>query len=124
MNTLQKPFSEPKGMRQAINHAINRDALAQVAFNGYAKPATGVVPASIEFAQKYTPAARTPAHRRANCLRRPATPTVSRRRCGAVMPAHHDEQGHPVRQQQLAQVGIKVSGRRRTPVSASSGYRA
>ena len=43
MNTQQKPFDNPK-VRQAIAYAINKEALAKVAFNGYATPAEGVVP--------------------------------------------------------------------------------
>ena len=35
MNTQQKPFDNPK-VRQAIAYAINKEALAKVAFNGYA----------------------------------------------------------------------------------------
>ena len=35
MNTQQKPFDNPK-VRQAINYAINKEALAKVAFSGYA----------------------------------------------------------------------------------------
>src|SRR5690349_19227371 len=51
MNTQQKPFDNPK-VRQAIAYAINKDALAKVAFNGYATPATGVVPQGVEYAVK------------------------------------------------------------------------
>jgi glutathione transport system substrate-binding protein len=51
MNTLQKPFDNPK-VRQAIAYAINKDALAKVAFNGYATPADGVAPEGVEFAVK------------------------------------------------------------------------
>ena len=40
MNTMQKPFDNPK-VRQAIAYAINKDAIAKIAFNGYATPAEG-----------------------------------------------------------------------------------
>ena len=43
-NVTQKPFDNPK-VREAINYAINRQALVKVAFAGYATPATGVLPA-------------------------------------------------------------------------------
>ena len=52
MNVTQKPFDNPK-VREAINYAINRQALVKVAFAGYATPATGVVPPSIAYAQTY-----------------------------------------------------------------------
>ena len=51
MNTQQKPFDNPK-VRQAIAYAINKEALAKVAFNGYATPAEGVVPAGVEYSVK------------------------------------------------------------------------
>ena len=51
MNTLQKPFDNPK-VRQAIAYAINKEALAKVAFNGYATPADGVAPEGVEYAVK------------------------------------------------------------------------
>src|SRR6266496_1119353 len=51
MNTQQKPFDNSK-VRQAIAYAINKDALAKVAFNGYAEAAQGVVPQGVEYAVK------------------------------------------------------------------------
>ena len=54
MNTQQKPFDDPK-VRQAIAYAINKDALAKVAFNGYATPALGVAPQGVEYAVKIGP---------------------------------------------------------------------
>ena len=54
MNTQQKPFDNPK-VRQAIAYAINKDAVAKVAFSGYAAPAEGVVPAGVEYAVKLGP---------------------------------------------------------------------
>ena len=48
MNTQQKPFDNPK-VRQAINYAINKDAVAKVAFGGYATPADAIVPAGVEY---------------------------------------------------------------------------
>ena len=54
MNTQQKPFDNPK-VRQAIAYAINKDALAKVAFNGYATAAEGVAPQGVEYAVKIGP---------------------------------------------------------------------
>ncbi|MCS4510146.1 glutathione ABC transporter substrate-binding protein GsiB [Xylophilus ampelinus] len=53
-NLLQKPFDNPK-VREAIGYAINKDALAKVAFNGYAFPAQGFVPQGVEYAVKMRP---------------------------------------------------------------------
>ena len=54
MNNLQKPLDNPK-VRQAINYAINKEALAKVAFAGYATVAEGVAPQGVEFAVKIGP---------------------------------------------------------------------
>src|SRR5208283_4074831 len=51
MNTQQKPFDNPK-VRQAIAYAINKEAVAKIAFNGYAQPAEGIVPEGVEFSVK------------------------------------------------------------------------
>lgn len=63
MNVTQKPFDNPK-VREALNYAINRQALVKVAFAGYATPATGVVPPSIAYAQSYQPWPYDPAKAR------------------------------------------------------------
>ena len=64
MNTQQKPFDNPK-VRQAINYAINKEALAKVAFAGYAMPAEGVVPQGVDYAAKLGPWPYDPAKARA-----------------------------------------------------------
>ncbi|HKE39797.1 MAG TPA: glutathione ABC transporter substrate-binding protein GsiB [Casimicrobiaceae bacterium] len=51
MNTMQKPFDNPK-VRQAIAYAINKDAIAKIAFNGYATPADSIVPEGVEYSVK------------------------------------------------------------------------
>ena len=52
MNTQQKPFDNLK-VRQAINYAINKEALIKVAFSGYATPAEGPLPKGIEYATQF-----------------------------------------------------------------------
>ncbi len=54
MNVKQKPFDNPK-VRQAINYAINKDALVKVAFSGYAVPMDGVLPQGVDYAIKTGP---------------------------------------------------------------------
>jgi len=51
MNTQQKPFDNPK-VRQAIAYAINKEAVAKIAFSGYATPADGIVPEGVEYSVK------------------------------------------------------------------------
>ncbi len=52
MNVLQKPFDDLR-VRQAINYAINKEALAKVAFSGYAFPAQGIVPQGVLYATRW-----------------------------------------------------------------------
>ena len=49
MNMLQKPFDDLR-VRQAINYAINKEALAKVAFSGYAFPSEGPLPQGVDYA--------------------------------------------------------------------------
>ena len=64
MNELQKPFDNLK-VRQAINYAIDKEALCKVAFSGYAVPAQGVVPPGVDFSTKLGPWPYDPAKARA-----------------------------------------------------------
>jgi len=52
LNVTQKAFDNLKG-RQALNYAINKTALIKIAFSGYAVPAEGPVPPTIDFAPRY-----------------------------------------------------------------------
>lgn len=54
MNMNEKPFDNPK-VRQAVNYAINKQALCKVAYSGYARPADGVIPEQIPNAVKLGP---------------------------------------------------------------------
>jgi len=76
MNVTKKPFDNLK-VRQAINYAINKEALAKVAFNGYAFPAEGVAPQGVDYAVKMAPG-RTTWPRPSSSWPRPAFPTASR----------------------------------------------
>src|ERR1035437_6983643 len=60
---LHKPYDNPK-VREAINYAINKEALIKVAFSGYAIPAEGVLPKGVEYAIKLGPWPYDPAKAR------------------------------------------------------------
>lgn len=106
MNVTQKPFDNPK-VREAINYAINRDALVKVAFAGYATPATGVVPPAIAYATHYPAWPYDPAKARA-LLKEAGYPDGF---STTLWSSHNHSTAQKVlqfTQQQLAQVGIKV----------------
>ncbi|WP_233235811.1 glutathione ABC transporter substrate-binding protein GsiB [Bordetella sp. LUAb4] len=107
MNTMKKPFDNVK-VRQAINYAINKQALAKVAFAGYANPVSGVVPQGVDYATKIGQYAYDPAKAR-ELLKEAGYPNGFE---STLWSAYND--GTSVKvvqflQQQLAQVGIKVS---------------
>ena len=64
LNTQKKPFDNPK-VREALNYAVNKDALAKVVFAGYATPKTGVATVGVEYATKLGPWPYDPAKARA-----------------------------------------------------------
>ena len=106
MNVTQKPFDNPK-VREAINYAINRDALVKVAFAGFATPATGVVPPAIAFSEQFTPWPYDPAKAR-QLLKEAGYPNGFET---TLWSSHNHSTAQKVlqfTQQQLAQVGVKV----------------
>jgi glutathione transport system substrate-binding protein len=54
MNTLKKPYSDPR-VRQAINYAINKDAFIKVVMNGFATPLDSIVAPNVQFYSKQQP---------------------------------------------------------------------
>ncbi|MDQ8032442.1 glutathione ABC transporter substrate-binding protein GsiB [Bordetella genomosp. 1] len=107
MNTLVKPFDDVR-VRQAINYAINKQALAKVAFNGYATVVDGVVPQGVDYAYKTGPWGYDPAKAR-ELLKQAGYPNGFETQ---LWSAYND--GTSVKvvqflQQQLQQVGIKTS---------------
>ncbi|GHI00661.1 glutathione ABC transporter substrate-binding protein [Neobacillus kokaensis] len=51
MNTLKKPYSDPR-VRQAINYAINKEAFVKVVMNGFATPLDSVIAPNVQFYSK------------------------------------------------------------------------
>ncbi|MEN4567570.1 MAG: glutathione ABC transporter substrate-binding protein GsiB [Pantoea sp.] len=106
LNVTQKPFDNPK-VREALEYAINRQALAKVAFSGYATPATGIVPPTIDFAQTYPAISYDPAKAKA-LLKEAGYPNGFET---TLWSSHNHSTAQKVlqfTQQQLAQVGVKV----------------
>lgn len=109
MNTQQKPFDNPK-VREAINFAINKDALVKVAFSGYAIPAEGVLPQGVEYATKLGPWPYNPAKAR-ELLKEAGYPNGFESTLWSAYNYTTAQKVIQFVQQQLAQVGIKVQVR-------------
>jgi glutathione transport system substrate-binding protein len=106
MNLLRKPFDDAR-VRQAINYAIDKEALAKVAFAGFAVPSEGVVPPGVEYAVKLGPWPHD--KKKARELLRAAG--YERGFETELWSAYNHTTAQKVLQflqQQLAQVGIKV----------------
>ncbi|XYQ56518.1 glutathione ABC transporter substrate-binding protein GsiB [Pectobacterium carotovorum] len=106
MNVTQKPFDNPK-VREALNYAINKEALIKVAFSGYATPAEGPLPSSIDYSVKYHPWPYEPAKAR-ELLKEAGYPDGF---TTTLWSSHNHSTAQKVlqfTQQQLAQVGVKV----------------
>ena len=116
-NVTQKPFDNPK-VREAVNLAINRQALVKVAFAGYATPATGIVPPAIQYSQSYPAPEYNPAKAR-ELLKEAGYPNGF---TTTLWSSHNHSTAQKVlqfTQQQLAQIGIKV-----TVTAMDAGQRA
>lgn len=107
MNMQHKPFDDVR-VRKAVNYAINRDALAKVAFAGYAFPSQGVVPQGVGYAKKMEPWPYDPKKAR-ELLKEAGYPDGF---STTLWSAYNDGTSAKVvqfLQQQLGQVGIKTS---------------
>lgn len=106
MNVQQKPFDNPK-VREAINYAINKDALIKVAFSGYAIPAEGVLPQGVEYAARLGPWPYNPAKAR-ELLKEAGYPNGFETTLWSAYNHTTAQKVIQFVQQQLAQVGIKL----------------
>jgi glutathione transport system substrate-binding protein len=105
-NLQQKPFDDIR-VRQAINYAINKEALAKVAFNGFAIPAEGYVPQGVLYAHRMAPWPYDPAKARA-LLAEAGYPNGFESNLWSAYTTTTALKTIQFLQQQLAQVGIKV----------------
>ena len=106
MNTQQKPFDNPK-VREAINYAINKEALVKVAFSGYAIPAEGVLPKGVEYNVKLGPWPYDPKKAR-ELLKEAGYPNGFETTLWSAYNYSTAQKVIQFVQQQLAQVGVKV----------------
>jgi glutathione transport system substrate-binding protein len=106
MNMLHKPFDNVK-VREAVNYAINKQALAKVAFSGYAIPAEGVLPKGVEYAVKLGPWPYDPAKAK-QLLKEAGYPDGFETQLWSAYNHTTAQKVIQFLQQQLAQVGIKA----------------
>ena len=106
LNMNQKPFDNLK-VREALNYAINKEALAKVAFSGYAMPADGIIAQDVEFAAKQTPWPYDPAKAR-ELLKEAGYPNGFESTLWSAYTFSTAVKVIQFVQQQLAQVGVKV----------------
>lgn len=107
LNTRMKPLDNPK-VRQALNYAVNKDALVKVAFHGYAIPAEGVLPQGIAYNVKMGPWPYNPAKAR-ELLKEAGYPNGFETTLWSVYNHSTAQKIIQFLQQQFAQVGVKVS---------------
>ncbi|PLC55513.1 glutathione ABC transporter substrate-binding protein GsiB [Pollutimonas nitritireducens] len=107
MNVQHKPFDNVK-VRQAVNYAINKEALAKVAFAGYAFPSQGVVPQGVDYAKKMDPWPYDLKKAR-QLLKEAGYPDGFSTTLWSAYNDGTSAKAVQFLQQQLAQVGIKVS---------------
>ena len=106
-NMQQKPFDNLK-VRQAINYAINKEALAKVAFGGYAVPAQGIVPQGVKYAHQMAPWPYDPKKAR-ELLKEAGYANGFESVLWSAYTTTTAQKTIQFIQQQLAQVGIKLS---------------
>ncbi len=106
MNTLQKPFDNPK-VREALNLAINKEALAKVAYNGYAEPTSNYAPKGIDFAIELDPIKYDPKRAR-ELLKEAGYPNGFETVLWAGFNNTSAQKTIQFIQQQLAQIGVKA----------------
>jgi glutathione transport system substrate-binding protein len=107
LNVQQKPFDNPK-VRQALNYAINKEALVKVAFAGYAVPAEGVVPPGVDYATRLGPWKYDPAKAR-ELLKEAGYPNGFETVLWSGYNHTTAQKIIQFVQQQLGQVGVKAS---------------
>lgn len=102
-----KPFNDVR-VRQALNYAINKKALAKVAFNDLADPVEGVAPKGVAFADVYGAWPYDPKKAR-ELLKEAGYPNGFSATLWSLYNHTTAQKVIQFLQQQLAQVGVKVS---------------
>ncbi|WP_415914093.1 glutathione ABC transporter substrate-binding protein GsiB [Paraburkholderia sp. J12] len=107
LNMSKKPFDDLR-VREALNYAINKDALAKVAFSGYAIPSDGVLPQGVDYSVKLGPWPYDPAKAR-ELLKAAGYPNGFETTLWSAYNNSTSQKVIQFVQQQLAQVGVKAN---------------
>ena len=109
INNRVKPFND-KRVREAINYAINKEALAKVAYAGYAVPMSGIIPPKLPTSLKMGPWPYDPKKAR-ELLKEAGYPNGFETTLWSAYTNTTASKAVQFIQQQLRQVGIKVTTR-------------
>lgn len=107
MNVQHKPFNDVR-VREAVNYAINKEALAKVVFAGYAFPSKGVIPQGVAYAEEMKPWPYDPKKAK-ELLKEAGYPDGFSTELWSAYNDGTAAKAVQFLQQQLAQVGIKAS---------------
>jgi len=105
---LTKPVFKDVRVRQALNYAVNKEALVKVAFAGYADVAEGIAPLSVDYAVKLGPWPYDPQKAKA-LLKEAGYPNGFTATLWSLYNHTTAQKVIQFLQQQFAQVGVKVS---------------
>ena len=107
INNRVKPFTD-KRVREAINYAINKEALCKVAYAGYAVPMSGIIPPKLPTSLKMGPWPYDPKKAR-ELLKEAGYPNGFETTLWSGYNNTTSQKVIQFLQQQLAQVGIRVT---------------
>lgn len=109
LNNTKKPFSDVR-VRQALNYALDKEAMIKVLFKGYAGPATGVAPEGIDFATQFGSWPYDPEKAKA-LLKEAGYPNGFSATLWAASNSSANQKLLQFLQQQYARVGVKLQVR-------------
>lgn len=109
INVTKKPFTDVR-VRQALNYAINREALSKVIYHGFAEPSTGIAPVGVDYATQYAPWPYDPKKAK-ELLKEAGYPDGFETTMWSASNTSTNQKLLQFLQQQLRQVGVRVTVR-------------
>lgn len=109
INNTKKPFTD-KRVREALNYAVNKDALCKVVLKGYAVPSRGPAPEGLEYATQFGAWPYNPTKAKA-LLAEAGYPHGFQATLWSASNTSQSQKLLQFLQQQFAQVGVKVQVR-------------